>query len=537
MPKTVKGLTVDQFRTLNAEDYVPEIERSSHETHLLVLNTEDASTQLFIEKSYAPPTDTVSAIAQSTTSMICGLSTSMSSFFSSAQIKDPNKECCLHELSGQLESFYSAMYRLLLHSHAAETYALFNEGGICVGSVSRCISGFKSAHENTIAIEQHKKGFARMLAASYILQEDDLHKRNYGINENNDICRIDFDMSGWPETENVKGPRSGMFHSAKSSFKLSAKDIINLPVLEVATPFYWPTSSFYFFSDAKNFSNLKDDLDFNYQKYLTLLQFCLLSDSYLRKLGTLYIEDKYAVERAAHVHNLIERKKELLTLLTQLPAFSCLIHNTGIFEKVGSSALDEMTQAYTRYNATVESTLNFDACELIPIELIETRFEQIKAQTPKLQPKVQTFNRRDYERYEVPEALMVQYRERKRYVLAKLVQRFKELEQEHSNSNEGLFASLTVRDKAHSFFDHHVRGQNIKQMKIEWLKEVIENAKDDNKVIMEWFQTSRTPFHPILINGRTGQLIESIKNEENHFVAERERSFQSQQGAHTAALS
>jgi hypothetical protein len=523
--KTVKGLTEHQFHTPPAGLDLPKIDSSSHTTEWLMLSAGEGRDELYLKKTYASPSYTQRSGSQRGPSFFGRV---ISNLFSTSPTDNVDVEEKQLQLSGQLEAFYSALYRLIMCDRAAETYALFNDADQCIGTVSKKISGFKSARSQDIPISTHIEDFARMFVASFCLEEDDLHKGNYGVNDEGRICRLDFDMSGWPETADNKGQRAVSYGSIlqaspKSAFALDEKDMRDLPQLHTAKPFYWPTSMFYYFSDAYNFKHLKDDLAFNREKYLSFLFFCLIPDDYIKKLGNFYIQDKYFSDRKSHVDNMIERKAELLSILIRMPAFYCTLFNEGQFKKPDFSAWEKIKSMFEEYNTHIKTTQNYNIDEVINIDLIHSNFEAICRRAEKFEPAVKTFKHHNFEPFEVPASHRAIYAARKegaRMDLRRRLEYLKQVKAAYESSGPLLHGNNapSITDTAKSLYDHYVRRKDVKELKIKWLTEVLANSEDESKVIMEWFQTKETPFYPVIQTGETGKLIEKFKREEDSFA-------------------
>lgn len=550
MGKTRKAIDKADLRSTQDAKLTSKIDSSSHSIDLVCLKDEPDSKFFF--KTYSQEF-LAQGPANSSGKSCFGL------WGTSTKAESPTdtaKEQRNIELAGQLEAFYSALYRILLGEGAAETYAVF-EDGKCIGTASKVITGFTSAKQQSIEIHKHKAGLARMIAASYALEEDDLHKGNYGIDKKGRIVRLDFDMSGWSRTYKVKGKRTvsqaGFLRTPRTRFEITERDVKSLPELHDANPFYWPTSLFYYFDDSQDFRNLQDDFEFNQHKYFTLLMFCLIPEAYIRKLAKWYIEPKFSDDRDLHVKGLIERQKNLRNTMLRMPGFQCFALNKGVFKqdphsahkKYRANALSQdngksraelvdaafaehkekaplfldMQEAFSQYNELFSKSSSSPEEEVINFDKeVKNNLESIiDSAQAEYDPDNEFFSCKTYARFNVPDAQRALYDDRKKKVRKELVKRLEYLRKANQVADSYSSYIFSPTEKAKNLYDHYIRGVNVKKLKIAWLEEVIDNSKDPNRVITDWFDTKRTPRN-LVRTGETWRLINTILDSESAYA-------------------
>lgn len=191
------------------------------------------------------------------------------------------------------------------------------------------------------------KGLASGLMASYLFEEDDLHKGNMS----SDGKRIDFDMSLWSILSKFKSSTFGDALSRKNNlatrYTIHEDDIRKFPNLQHATPYYWPTRaktlSGYIASikssnpweadENKIYAKLAENPVFNYFKFQTLLKFILSGADIYHHIAELHVrpdimyENKYIVDiLSEHLRCRIQSVKDTVI---NMPEFAQFITNHG----------------------------------------------------------------------------------------------------------------------------------------------------------------------------------------------------------------
>lgn len=200
------------------------------------------------------------------------------------------------------------------------------------------------------------KGLAIAITTSYIQMEDDLHQNNiskFG-------WRIDHDMSLWPLSYKFKpeGYVESVLYSRKpqvDQFKATPTDIVNLPELKDANPYYWPLKPSRGVRDATRatmsavgqplsinefparensiFQKLKDNPIFIYHKYATLTKFILTNEEIYRNIAKLHMRQdipfgsESLIDAMANMQ--ASRIKEFRTVLLDMSEFIKFFKNNS----------------------------------------------------------------------------------------------------------------------------------------------------------------------------------------------------------------
>jgi len=203
-------------------------------------------------------------------------------------------------LMSQLEAAINGFYRMLIPDCVSSSNVIYDEDKGIVGIASKKIDDFKPVSDDPLTeaeIEEYAPRLARALMASFIYEEEDLHRRNLSKNG----WRIDFDMSLWRILYKIKGARDVtgfIVSSPEKAFDIDDLDIMNFPILKKADPFYWPAKTTSFSRSENNFpaeeaavyAKLKDHPKFIYEKYKTLLKYILIPPEMYRAIASLHIE-------------------------------------------------------------------------------------------------------------------------------------------------------------------------------------------------------------------------------------------------------
>lgn len=145
------------------------------------------------------------------------------------------------------------------------------------------------------------RGLADILVTSYVFAEEDLHKRNFGVDVYGIPRRIDFGMSFCKVVyERVRCVRVGLGVSGDGGWQISDRDIINFPILTDASPLYWPTINTdeklgalsnslgyerkFTTDDLTLFSQLAKNEEFIAAKYRCFLKLLLIPEKYFQKI-------------------------------------------------------------------------------------------------------------------------------------------------------------------------------------------------------------------------------------------------------------
>lgn len=101
----------------------------------------------------------------------------------------------------QVEAVVGDLYRLLLGDRCPKVRTVIGENGKVKGAMSKELPGFRTLSESCkkdgVPSNQYyaEAGLGSLLAACYILEENDLHSKNYGYDILKRLVKIDHDMS------------------------------------------------------------------------------------------------------------------------------------------------------------------------------------------------------------------------------------------------------------------------------------------------------------------------------------------------------
>ena len=282
-------------------------------------------------------------------------------------------------IMSELEAAVWSIYHINAPHHVpAKANAHYNRDNEYIGISTLELPNFRSTmdeplEEKDLLKRSTVKALAIILTLSYILEEDDLHRGNMS----RDGLRIDFDMSLWPVLGNFKeGTMIDWMYRPRDQerFCMTANDIDNFPDIKDAKPFYWPTipqpiitegarnvlSNFIpisrnAFPTKENilFKKLKDNPDFQYEKFKTLLKFLLISTDQYSTLITQHIRTDLSYHDTQKqngkisdllIEHLDTRKWKLRELLVAMPSFQEFLWAHGVRAK------QEILQEFTEYN-------------------------------------------------------------------------------------------------------------------------------------------------------------------------------------------
>lgn len=303
-----------------------------------------------------------------------------------------------------LEAVCGAFYKFLVPNNVSTTRAHYNEKHILNGShpyfavSSKGIPDFKSISTDPLTdqdlnVEEIVKGLALGLTASYIFEEDDLHRGNmdkYGM-------RIDFDMSLWSILYHFK--MDWTFRNPEDRlgdrFIIHSEDIIHFPNLMHARPFYFPTNdpskipSIFLeafekatgYKASKNsftpnviaiFKKLEHLEIFKYYKFRTLLKYVLSDAKMYRNMAKFHTPEilKNTDNKDVEIHCFIERHQQ-----KRINEFRKILIQTNEFkdflEKDGERALKEIQEELVERNKKLENKIKKLQVELKRIQEIQ----------------------------------------------------------------------------------------------------------------------------------------------------------------------
>ncbi len=234
------------------------------------------------------------------------------------------------------------------------------------------------------------KGLASGLMASYLFEEDDLHRGNMSRQGE----RIDFDGSLWSILSKFKSSSylDNFFRSrnADQRFVVHSLDIQEFPNLTHASPYYWPTrpvttsnkiativsSNPWNTDENKTYQMLSKNPVFNYFKFRTLLKFMLAgADIYLHiaemhvRLDAVYQNKLIINELFEHLRDRVQKVKEVVIAMPEFAEFITK-HGAIAFEKIKDD-IEVHNQHYGRKGDKINETLrNLDKKKSDEIRLL-----------------------------------------------------------------------------------------------------------------------------------------------------------------------
>lgn len=233
----------------------------------------------------------------------------------------------------------------------------------------------------------NKKSLSRILAASYFLEEDDLHKGNIGIyitEENNlpyvHFSKIDHDMMMAAEITSHINVRALHWRYNKNAFRVRANDLVNFPDINDSGSYYWPTIKrtlvnkyAYKSSTERNaFKSLKDDPEFIKEKWLTFANIITMPAKEISKS----LEDKLNTSAFAEDINLVTqavvaRQAELRAILFTINEFR------DFFQKLEPDAVNPLCKdKLVEYQQLQKNIKKGDTPLHVAIKLDEYRYQE-----------------------------------------------------------------------------------------------------------------------------------------------------------------
>ena len=271
----------------------------------------------------------------------------------------------------QIESALGASYRITRGDSVPRIKPVINPEGEVIGTASYELHEFESmAEQGFSAADMIHMGVAEELVARYVRMEDDLHPGNVGTSSKLGIVGIDFDMSLYPLTSVIKGPRfinNGIFAPLPAdAFPITDADICNFPDIQDAQPCFWPTK---FpnnsnwrkgFGNRDEFKKLKNEGDFIPRKYFAFLKELLIdTETHLKVMESSFSRDFEAKEMQEKIKDCIDKRWAVLEeVLVENEGFrKFIVQNKTVFQ----GCLDH----FTTYNKEIaENNVEFHSKHL-----------------------------------------------------------------------------------------------------------------------------------------------------------------------------
>lgn len=160
------------------------------------------------------------------------------------------------------------------------------------------------------------ESFASLLATSYTLEEDDLHRGNYGFylvekrgKPRVVFFKIDHDLMFVDSIMGFKTRRPFHLHHSAHAFDITAEDLLSLTELKYSSNSYWPTKFCYFsnpfnnkeyhsFKDIAAFSSLGQHPKVIKGKWKSFLKHILITEELIKSTLEQCANQKNAQDRA-----------------------------------------------------------------------------------------------------------------------------------------------------------------------------------------------------------------------------------------------
>lgn len=290
------------------------------------------------------------------------------------------KECdpTYPPILAQMESAASSSYRIVRKKCAALVRPVVDEKDYVIGSISFEIPGFESmVSKKLTAAQLVEANAAEALFARYVREEDDSTPSNIGYSEGLGLVDIDYDMSFYPISSQLKGPRliNNGFTAPHPSqaFPITKRDLANFPDIVDAQPCYWPTKIPNNWNIRKNFPSQYEFRKLNeIPEYLhrlcraKLLELLIDHPTHCRVMATNY-ENRLDAKRwqALLEGHILKRYQNLRTAVVDNSTFrKFIVHHR--------KALQECKQHFVDYNHEIAPKgVSFD------IEQIDERYHEI----------------------------------------------------------------------------------------------------------------------------------------------------------------
>lgn len=247
---------------------------------------------------------------------------------------------------------------------------------------------------------------AHIMATSYFLEEDDLHKGNFGfyiIQEHGKprlkFFKIDHDLMFIDSIMSRTSNRFFHWLQTEHSFDITARDLLNFPNLKDSANHYWPTKKNSFYrpcqtkaycktSEVLSFSSLAEVPEFKQAKWLAWYKHILMPAELMHEsLQAGYdVNDPYERAQLALIMQAsIARQKQLQAVLFSIPEFRHFVRTLPkknkqnlLSEIAGADSVlrNSLEQQIDRYAGSYYGFVKGDTPLHVAIKLGEYRYEE-----------------------------------------------------------------------------------------------------------------------------------------------------------------
>lgn len=233
----------------------------------------------------------------------------------------------------ELETASASIWRWLIGTRAPQNRCLYDNNGSLSGLASEGIVDYKGARElstqRNLYFSTHKLleyDIASILTASFLLEEIDLHRDNWGFSPTlKQFVKIDHGRSHW----SIRRPFIDGFEIYnKNRFIIHSDDILSFPNLRYTTYHFWPANMGFSrdHSDLslsekylhQNISQLESMRTFIEQKYYIMTKFLLLPKRLMIEVANQNLSSKIC--RNIFIANHVDKQVKLTDALAATSA-------------------------------------------------------------------------------------------------------------------------------------------------------------------------------------------------------------------------
>lgn len=225
----------------------------------------------------------------------------------------------------------------------------------------------EAEQSNVLSIDY--SSLASIFTSSYTLEEDDLHKGNFGFylieHEGKPravFFKVDHDLMFANSIMSFYSPRFSHWCNGDDAFDISAYDLLNFPNIRDSCNSYWPTKLSFFpnpWSDKEYhdtdevnaFTHLNDRPEFKKAKWLAFYKHILLPEELIVRTLKECLDENNAVDRAQIAliaEATVARQARLRAVLFSLKEFRLFVTHLSAEEQ--TSLVKEITQSCTQSN-------------------------------------------------------------------------------------------------------------------------------------------------------------------------------------------
>lgn len=213
---------------------------------------------------------------------------------------------------------------------------------------------------------------ASILSSSYTLEEDDLHKGNFGFylvekkgKPQAVFFKIDHDLMYTASIMSFKAIRLSQWIHGNHAFDITAEDLLNFPILKNSTNFYWPTKFNYSsssdnkkynsFIEVEAFGQLSNVEAFKKSKWMAFYKHILIPQKFIELTLKKSFDEHNECERAEIAliaEATIARQARLKAVLFSLKEFREFI--VALTTEEQSALIRETSESFPQVDISTE---------------------------------------------------------------------------------------------------------------------------------------------------------------------------------------